>query len=75
MSLRGRGDVVGVTCANGSVLVATSRGYLVRHHWDEHGVDKVSEIEVAAAGKQPDAQIAAVFVDPSANHMLIRSGA
>lgn len=61
---------MGVTCANGNVFVATSRGYLIRHYWDEYGGDKVSEIEVT---KQTDVQIGAVFVDSSANHILIRS--
>lgn len=43
---RGRGDVACVACANGSVLVATSRGYLIRYAWDEYGNERVSEVEV-----------------------------
>ncbi len=37
---RGRGDVVSVACANGNVLVATSRGYIVRFHWDAYDSEK-----------------------------------
>ena len=68
---RGRGDVVGVTCAHGNVFVATSRGYLLRYHWDEYGGEKVAEIEVA---RQAELQITAVFVDAMAGHILIRQG-
>ncbi|KAG1655491.1 hypothetical protein FOA52_008962 [Chlamydomonas sp. UWO 241] len=65
---RGRGDVVGVTCANGNVLVATSRGFLIRYYWDDMGNERASEAEVTKNG---DAHIHAVFVDPSANHVLV----
>ena len=33
--------MVGVTCANGNVFVATSKGFLIRYHWDEYGGEKV----------------------------------
>ncbi|GAX74136.1 hypothetical protein CEUSTIGMA_g1585.t1 [Chlamydomonas eustigma] len=64
---RGRGDVLGIACSNGNVVVATSRGYLIRYFWDEYGSERVSEIEV---NKQVDSQLT-VFMDPSANHILI----
>ena len=36
--------MVGVTCANGNVFVATSKGFLIRYHWDEYGGEKVISV-------------------------------
>lgn len=37
---RGRGAVVAAACAEGVVVLATSRGFLLRYHWDEHGSER-----------------------------------
>ncbi|KIY94421.1 hypothetical protein MNEG_13541, partial [Monoraphidium neglectum] len=36
----GRGQIVAAACAADTVLLATSRGYLLRYHWDEHGNER-----------------------------------
>lgn len=73
----GRGAVVHVTASNDNVLVATSRGYLLRYSWDEYGNERVSEVEVVPSKQQQDLRITAVYADPWANHVLLalRSGA
>jgi hypothetical protein len=37
---RGRGQVVAAACAADVIILATSRGYLLRYHWDEYGNEK-----------------------------------
>lgn len=37
---RGRGQVVAAACACDVIVLATSRGYLLRYQWDEYGNEK-----------------------------------
>jgi hypothetical protein len=37
---RGRGQVVAAACAAETVVLATSKGYLLRYQWDEYGNEK-----------------------------------
>ncbi|KXZ53918.1 hypothetical protein GPECTOR_6g836 [Gonium pectorale] len=67
---RGRGAVTCVTASNEVVLVATTRGFLLRYSWDENGNERVTEVEVLASRQQADHRIAALFTDPAAVHVL-----
>ncbi|GLC42145.1 hypothetical protein PLESTB_000635800 [Pleodorina starrii] len=68
---RGRGAVTCVTASNDVILVATARGYLLRYSWDENGNERVSEVEVVGPKQLSDHRIAALFMDPWANHVLV----
>jgi hypothetical protein len=37
---RGRGQVVAAACAAETVVLATSKGFLLRYQWDEYGNEK-----------------------------------
>ncbi len=49
---RGRGAVTCVAASNDLVLVATSRGWLLRYARDEGGAERLSEVEVVPAKHQ-----------------------
>lgn len=57
-----------VACCADVVCVGTSRGYVLRYHWDEYGNEKVHEVEVVKAGS--DSHLLAVWLDPTACHIM-----
>eukprot|EP00879_Flechtneria_rotunda_P019362 GHRR01020334.1.p1 GENE.GHRR01020334.1~~GHRR01020334.1.p1 ORF type:complete len:907 (+),score=281.55 GHRR01020334.1:278-2998(+) len=65
---RGRGQVVAAACAADNVILATSRGYLIRYQWDEYANEKVTETELV---RQPDSKVKALYLDPSGTHTLV----
>eukprot|EP00877_Chromochloris_zofingiensis_P007678 jgi/Chrzof1/3163/Cz12g14060.t1 len=65
---RGRGQVVAAACAAESILLATSKGYLLRYIWDEFGNERVIETELT---RQPDSRVRGLFVDPGGTHNII----
>lgn len=65
---RGRGAIVSAAHCNDQLVLATSRGYLLRYHFDEYGNEKVQETEMFKAA---DGKSQAVFVDPTGSHALI----
>ncbi|KAL6755557.1 hypothetical protein V8C86DRAFT_207014 [Haematococcus lacustris] len=66
---RGRGQVLSVACAAEHVYIATTRGCLLQYSWDEYGNEKVSEVEVVKG--QADNCVTALWVDPTAAHIIL----
>ncbi|GBF90405.1 hypothetical protein Rsub_03401 [Raphidocelis subcapitata] len=64
---RGRGQIVAAAAAQDTVLLATSRGFLLRYHWDDHGNEKAVECELH---RSPDLSVAGLWLDPSGRHTL-----
>eukprot|EP00878_Enallax_costatus_P011969 GHUV01012497.1.p1 GENE.GHUV01012497.1~~GHUV01012497.1.p1 ORF type:complete len:1028 (+),score=282.75 GHUV01012497.1:49-3132(+) len=67
---RGRGQIVAAACGTDTVVLATSRGFLLRYQWDDYGNEKVLETELFSS-RQPDTRIKATFADPTGTHVLI----
>lgn len=65
---RGRGQIVAAACAADVIILATSRGYLLRYQWDEYGNEKVIETELT---RQADSRVRSVFLDPSGTHSIV----
>ncbi|WIA14238.1 hypothetical protein OEZ85_002776 [Tetradesmus obliquus] len=63
---RGRGQVVAAACAADTLVLATSKGFLLRYQWDEYGNEKVSEVELT----KPDNRIKSLYIDPRGAHVL-----
>jgi len=51
---RGRGQIVAAAYAADTVLLATSKGYVLRYHWDDHGNERGGRVHACAWG--PDVQ-------------------
>ncbi|KAF5834626.1 Pep3/Vps18/deep orange family-domain-containing protein [Dunaliella salina] len=77
--LGGRGHLVCVAACNDVVVVATSRGYVLRYQWDDYGNEKVTEVEVVRGGTGGgsggfagnDTCVTALYMDPTASHVII----
>lgn len=54
---RGRGQIVAAACAADVIILATSRGYLLRYQWDEYGNEKGARVP-AGATKHTSTQLA-----------------
>ncbi|KAK9814445.1 hypothetical protein WJX72_006013 [[Myrmecia] bisecta] len=64
---RGRGQVTAVAAASDSIVVGTSRAFLIRYDFSQ-GSAPVAELELSKAA---DASVRTIFVDPAGNHTLV----
>ncbi|KAI8463559.1 MAG: hypothetical protein J3K34DRAFT_462375 [Monoraphidium minutum] len=71
---RGRGQIVAAAAGSDTLLLATSRGYLLRYQWDEHGNERVVESELTRAPQE--VAVRSLFTDPGGSHALavLRNG-